>query len=369
MAAGKRISELSDASTLDGAELLEVVQSNANKKITLSLLLRIAQLGTNWFASITTALGSGWQEALSSAYPNAAISASSWQAILLNATGPFEIKPFQAGLIAQMGTVKLTGTGTSYVAFSCMSSAAFSSVSIGDYVVNTATGDSARVLGILSTSRIFLSSDIFTESSLAYAIYPSISLPAQFIELTGSCLDNQTANRTNSSVTTSALVDSGSTSWTTSLVPIGSWVRNMTTGEMARVTAVATHQIMLSAHIFTATSQYYQIFADNITISKASSPLNGKIIPEMNISERGLIGNAGGMMSLMDVLMSHIHYAPWFGGAGIASGLAAANGAGGYTKGYGNTDTPHSDDISGTPHNGNRTRQRSVTTTWIMRVY
>lgn len=56
----KRISELDDAGTLTGAEQMEVVQSGGNRKITTSLFARIAQLGTNWWTALTTALGTGW---------------------------------------------------------------------------------------------------------------------------------------------------------------------------------------------------------------------------------------------------------------------------------------------------------------------
>jgi len=56
----KRISELDDAGTLTGTEQMEVVQAGGNKKITVSLLARVAQFGTNWWTALTTALAAGW---------------------------------------------------------------------------------------------------------------------------------------------------------------------------------------------------------------------------------------------------------------------------------------------------------------------
>lgn len=223
---------------------------------------------------------------------NKRISLASWSNMLLDTTGPFEIKAFNRDFIAFLAPPIKTGTATSVSGFQLVDSGAnFGAVPVpvGSIVRNTSTGLTARVLPNVGTTAMWLNYHIFPATA-GYEVYAPPVLPDQFIELTGAKIDGDGVQHANSD-TANHLINSTGTVWT-GVVSVNDWAWNLSSGRCAQVTNVAAHDLTLMWDCFPNGNEPYLIFANWITINDAESPLIGSAvsIPEMNISGRYIGG-------------------------------------------------------------------------------
>lgn len=235
---------------------------------------------------------------------NKRISLASWSNMLLDTTGPFEIKAWNKDLIAMLSSPIDTGTASGTAAYKLVDATTdFSTIPVGSVVRNGSTGYTARVLAHSGATSLWLSNDIFA-SVADYSIYAAPELPEQFIELTGALLDGDGVKVADTD-TKNHLIDGDSTTWT-GLVSVNDWVWNLNTGRASQITAVAAHDLTLLWDCFPNGNEPYLIYKDTIQIADAESPLNGKSVFEMNVSGRYLGGRLASDVEL-DSIMDHGH--------------------------------------------------------------
>ncbi len=286
--------------------------------------------------------------------------------LLLATCGPFEIKPWNKSLWARVGTSISTGTAnTNTTNKLVLSTATFSAdgVVAGDVVHNSTDNVYATVLIVESETSLLLNWDAFPDGNEAFVVYDEPTLPEQFVELTGALLDGDgtVAADTN---TVNHLIDADGTDWTTN-VSVGDWAMNLSTGKIAKVTAVAAHDLTLQWDAFPGGNETYYIYAGTVTISDADSLLNGYVVPEMNISGRFLGGGLSAGLAEDDQGQGHKHEYE-------EASTAAAVGGGGLTKpnsiATAETGDPVDDGGNGTPRTGEHTQPRTLRQTMIMRI-
>ena len=147
------------------------------------------------------------------------------------------------------------------------------------------------------------------------------------------------ATGTNTSTSSSKLIDSGAT-FQTAGVAVGMIVYNSSDATFSYVVSVDSQtQLTLAANIFTATPKNYTVYAtprlstrwlecNGQTVSDANSPYNGQAVPDMNGTPRFARGGttSGGTGGSDTKNMSHSHTGS--GGSGNGQWLDSAAGAG-----------------------------------------
>jgi len=302
---------------------------------------------------------------------NKRISLASWSNMLLDTTGPFEIKAFNRDFIAFLAPPIKTGTATSVSGFQLVDSGAnFGAVPVpvGSIVRNTSTGLTARVLPNVGTTAMWLNYHIFPATA-GYEVYAPPVLPDQFIELTGAKIDGDGAQHANSD-TANHLINSTGTVWT-GVVSVNDWAWNLSSGRCAQVTNVAAHDLTLLWDCFPNGNEPYLIFANWITINDAVSPLYGKKVQEMNVSGRYLGARLSAGKIEEDTIQGHGHtksvQSTNAGGYGTSTPLGGTNGSIQATQVW-NLITLISDGINGTTRMSDHTQPRTVGMTYIMRI-
>lgn len=304
-----------------------------------------------------------------------------------------ESEPWNKSIAAYLGTELATGTaGTTVVAatekraaITLASSGHYDATSIGDILWNETDNEWCTCIGKGTGTKVWIDRDIFV-SGETYHVYDEPALPYGRIERTGGVLDNAGAVRASNTNTTNHLIDSGGTDWTTvaGLTANKAWAMNAATGRFALITSVAAHDLTLQWDAFPNGDEGYILFSDLITISDGDSPINGLIVPEMNISNRLLGGSMTSGVVYTDAFQA------WQLGA-----TADLTGARNYYSRIGNRDfavnsssTPTYSDmqsgtadqgaaqqlkamsngLDGTPRTLDYTRPRQITQTMIMRI-
>ncbi len=295
---------------------------------------------------------------------NKRISLASWSNMLLDTTGPFEIKAFNRDFIAFLAPPIKTGTATSVSGFQLVDSGAnFGAVPVpvGSIVRNTSTGLTARVLPNVGTTAMWLNYHIFPATA-GYEVYAPPVLPDQFIELTGAKIDGDGAQHANSD-TANHLINSTGTVWT-GVVSVNDWAWNLSSGRCAQVTNVAAHDLTLMWDCFPNGSEPYLIFANWITINDAESPINGKRIQEMNVSGRYLGGRLSAGNVEEDMMQIHAHYAlnrQYFAPGESRTGLRSDG-----SKSSGTVKEPVEIEGGGTPRLSDHTQPRTLFSSMLL---
>lgn len=250
----------------------------------------------------------------------------------------------------------------------------FTAVAVGDIVQNTTSKEFATVLYKISTTTLMLDADIFPAGNEAYAVYAQPVLASQdgmagFIELTGALLDGDGVKVADTN-TVYHLIDGDGTSWA-GLVAVGDWAMNLATGLVAQVTVVAAHDLTLQWDAFPNGNEKYMIFAGYVTIADAESPLNGVVIPEMNIGGRYFGGGKTAGRKEDDSGLAHQH-ATYYGTGAYSAGSGVTsdgNSPGGVDTATGhNVRQPIADDTNGGPRFGDHTQPRTIRSTMVLRI-
>jgi hypothetical protein len=296
------------------------------------------------------------------------ILAASWQRSLLVSTGPFEVKPWNKAIVAMLDAALYTGTADTDVSMALKDVGAnFANAAAGDMVWNTASHEAARILYKSGADTLYLTRDIFPAGTEAYAVYAAPALPEEIIELTGALLDGNGTVVADSN-TLNHLTDADGTAWT-GLVAVGDWAMNLATGRVARVEVVAAHDLTLAWDCFPNGNEAYMIFAGTVTVADADSPINGWVLPEMNVSGRVIRGGLSGGFGQLDAGQGHYH-------ANLASifnasaGAKSDPGAGASFGTFANNPigSPITDGTNGTPRTADETRMRNVEQVFVMRI-
>lgn len=278
-------------------------------------------------------------------------------------------QPWFKSLAATLAAPLHTGTADTDVTMALKDVGAdFSDVAFGDIVRNTTSRAFATVLYKSGTDTLYLDADIFPSGNENYAVYAQPVVSEQdgledFIELTGAKLDGDGVKAADTN-TLNHLIDGDGTVWT-GLVSIGDWAMNLQTGKLAKITAVAAHDLTLQWDAFPSGNEKYMIFAGTVTIDDPNSPLDGEVIAEMNIGGRYLGGRLSAGNAEDDTFQSHT--IGWQGAGSTAVGAynAQTNSSSGGTT-YNNAG--FGSDGNGTPRNADRTQPRTLGATTIMRI-
>ena len=312
---------------------------------------------------------------------SALITTSNWYRWLLMSSGPFEYKPFNKSLIARACSSSLA-TGTADTNTVCrlvdVGSGDFSDVTAGDVVYNSTDDVYAVVLIKVSSTILQLDWDAFPDGDEDYVVYNEPDISDNFIYATGSLLDGDGSVAADTN-TANHLLDADGTDWTTD-VSVDDWAMNLQTGKVAKITAVAAHDLTLQWDCFPNGNEEYAIFANKITVSDSDSLINGFEIPEMNISQRYVGAGLTSGLTYLDMIQSHIMYSGVGEDASADFGIYGnttddvpgeasqrATGTGGLDKQV-KTSSPKSDGEHGEPRTGEVTRPRTLTMTYIMRI-
>ena len=273
-------------------------------------------------------------------------------------------------LAATRGTTLHSGSADTDLTMALKDMAAnFSNVAFGDIVENTDTKEFAMVLYKSGADTLYLTSDIFPAGTEAYAVYSEPAVPADFVELTGALLDGDGVVSADTN-TVNHLIDADGTDWTTD-VSVDDWAMNLTTGKVAKITAVAAHDLTLQWDAFPNGNEAYMIFAGYLTVDDSASPHDGLEIPEMNVSGRFSGGGLASAMAEDDKGQAHWH------SLYINPGIAPGGGAG--DDNYGSNAInlitfnnrireAQSDGEHGDPRTGEHTQPRTLRAVMIMRI-
>lgn len=281
-------------------------------------------------------------------------------------------QPWLKSLAALFTTALHTGTATTDVSMALKDTGEdFTDVAFGDIVRNTASHAFATVLYKSGTDTLYLDADIFPAGTEAYAVYAQPVLSEQtglqdFIELTGAKLDGDgtVAADTN---TLNHLLDADGTDWST-ICAVGDWAMNLATGKLAQVTVVAAHDLTLQWDAFPGGTEAYMIFAGTVTVDDPNSPLDGEIIPEMNVGGRYFGGRLSPGNAEDDRMQGHWHTSKSGASTG-ATGIGTLSNI--LTQGSDATTHvigPVTDGTDGTPRTGEDTRPRTLGATMIVRI-
>ncbi len=268
-------------------------------------------------------------------------------------------------LTATRGTTLHSGSADTNTAMALEDSAAdFSDVAFGDVVENTDTEEFAVVLYKSGIDTLYLTSDIFPAGTEAYAVYSEPDPPADFAELTGALLDGDGIVVADTN-TVNHLIDGDGTDWTTD-VSVDDWAMNLATGKVAKITAVAAHDLTLQWDAFPGGNENYMIFAGYVTIDDSASPYDGRNIPETNVGGRFLGGGLTSAIVEDDQGQDHEHGIQATGVGNITAGAQrvhrSPDGVSEQTVGT-ITDGTHGD-----PRFGEHTQPRTLRAVMIMRI-
>ncbi len=284
-------------------------------------------------------------------------------------------QPWLKSLAALIGTTKHIGSADTDVSMALKDVGAdFSDVVFGDVVQNATSKAFATVLYKVGTDTLYLDADIFPAGNESYKVLaqPIVSQQAgleDFIELTGAKLDGD-GTKAGDTDTLNHLLDADGTVWT-GLAAVGDWAMNLATGRLAKITAVAAHDLTLQWDAFPSGLDKYMIFAGYVTVSDPASQLNGVQIPEMNIGGRYFGGRLSSGNAEDDRIQAHWHTQgstyPITGSSGGANSPSTGGPNTAYTITAGVRE-PISDGANGTPRAGEDTRPRTLGATMIMRI-
>ncbi len=300
------------------------------------------------------------------------ISSSTWQDQLIVSAPPFSPVPWNRDFIAFLAPPIKTGTATSVYGFQLVDSGAnFGAVPVpvGSIVRNTSTGLTARVLPNVGTTAMWLNYHIFPATA-GYEVYAPPVLPDQFIELTGAKIDGDGAQHANSD-TANHLINSTGTVWT-GVVSVNDWAWNLSSGRCAQVKNVAAHDLTLMWDCFPNGNEPYLIFANWITINCEGSPMNGRMVQEMNVSGRYVGGRLSAGNVEEDTGQIHIH-TPVVGSEIEINGTAGSTDHDTTTTGDKNASwttigNPSASHGYGTYRGAERTQPRTLGQVYIMRI-
>ena len=323
------------------------------------ILYHAIQIGTNQQPDTQT---SYWR-------PYKLITATNWKHLFESSMAPFEIRPWNKSMFAKITTPTHTGTADTDLAMALKDVGAnFTSVVAGAIVENTTDNVFAVVLWKSGTDTLYLDWDAFPDGNEGYKVYAEPTLPGNCIELTGALLDG-TGTELVDTDTLNHLLDADGTDWTTNM-SVGDWAINLNTGRVAKITAVAAHDLTLQWDCFPNGNEPYMLFDNLITISDAESLLNNAVIPEMNISGRFIRPGMTADVVQEDAGQEHYHDSlnvnfPTQGSLRDAS--AGSQFYGGLTVET-TTGSSSTDGVNGTPRTADETRPRNLSQVMIMRI-